>query len=77
MAASGSVFFWNDEKEGKLVELWEHFTCLYQTTSDDYKDRAKKNQAYVSIADVLGTTGRLTFVILHYFWNWTEVMIAK
>jgi hypothetical protein len=59
MAATvqGAYFFWNDEKEGKLVESWEQFTCLYQTTSEDYKDRAKKNQAYVSIADVLGTTG--------------------
>ena len=61
MAVAGSVFFWNEEKEGKLVEIWEHFTCLYQTTSEDYKDRALKNQAYVSIADALGTTGMFIF----------------
>ena len=29
MAAAGNVFFWDDEKEAKLVELWQQNDCLY------------------------------------------------
>ena len=59
MAAVGNVFFWDDEKEAKLVELWQKNDCLYETTSEGYEDRGKKNQVYVEIADALETTGML------------------
>ena len=39
MVAVGNVFFWDDEKEAKLVELWQKNDCLYETTSEGYKDR--------------------------------------
>ena len=29
MAAAGNVFFWDDEKEAKSVELWQQNDCLY------------------------------------------------
>ena len=42
------VFFSDDDKEANLVELWAQNVnqCLYETTSEEYKDRSKRSQAY-------------------------------
>ena len=38
--------FSDDDKETNLVELWAQNQCLYETTSEEYKDRSKRSQAY-------------------------------
>ena len=43
------VFFSDDDKEANLVELWAQNQCLYETTSEEYKDRSKRSQAYISV----------------------------
>ena len=43
------VFFSDDDKEANLVELWAQNQCLYETTSEKYKDRSKRSQAYQSV----------------------------
>ena len=40
------VFFSDDDKEAKLDELLAQNQCLYETTSEEYKDRSKRSQAY-------------------------------
>ena len=37
------AFFSDDDKEANLVELWAQNQCLYETTSEEYKERSKRS----------------------------------
>ena len=47
------VFFCDADKEANLVELWAQNQCLYETTSEEYKDRSKRSRAYNCLFEFL------------------------
>lgn len=51
-----SSYDWTDEKEEILIAGWEEHEYLYNMKLKDYKNPAKKQAAYESIAAKIGTT---------------------
>ena len=44
--------------EEKLVELWPEYTCLYDVSSTEFKNRDRREVAMSEIAEKLGQNGR-------------------
>lgn len=45
-----SVYTWSNENVYKLIEMFQARELLWNTISDDYKDRNKKHDAWMEIA---------------------------
>ena len=48
--------------EERLMELRPDYGCLYDVRSPDFKNRAKRDQAFQELATKLQQTGRLVCV---------------
>ncbi|KAJ8043857.1 hypothetical protein HOLleu_11141 [Holothuria leucospilota] len=47
---------WTEEREDKLVEMWEQRPVLYNCASKSYSDRNARTKALEEIAEAVGTT---------------------
>ena len=56
--------FWTYEREDELVTLWQGRPCLFDISCNEYSHRGEKYRALGVIADQLGTTGKVSSVIL-------------
>ena len=53
------VEVWTDNKEERLVEMWQQRACLYVTNSPEYCDRMKRLVAVAAMASELSLSGKL------------------
>ena len=49
--------FWTQEREERLIELWEEKPQLYNISSQAFSNRDSKINAVKYIAEKLGTSG--------------------
>lgn len=50
---------WTEEREDKLVEMWEQRPSLYNCASKSYSDRNARSKALEEIAEEVGTSGEM------------------
>lgn len=53
--------FWTDEREERLISLFEEFPCLYDPTLKAYNNKCSKGNALRSIAEALVSNSECFF----------------
>ena len=56
MAAESGL--WKDDQTVRLIELFRHNKCLYDSKNDQYHDKELKKEIIEKIADELGTISK-------------------
>ena len=62
------MFLSDDDKEANLVELWAENQCLYETTSEEYKDWSKRSQAYQCLFKFRSKSTERTQISVFYYY---------
>ncbi|XP_065135818.1 uncharacterized protein [Paramisgurnus dabryanus] len=44
---------WDSAMEGRFIELWQQYSCLYDVSARDYHDRLIKDQCWQAISEAL------------------------
>ena len=56
-------------KEEKLIELWPEYSCLFNVSSPDFKNRDKRDLTYSEIAEKMQANGTYCILKRNFIWG--------